>query len=166
MIDPDALAALERATPQSPHWKATHTKHLTVWPGIDHARAFRALAYYYGVSFSEMFRLLAEWEVESLHGSGALVLTPGLKKDLIAHARVGEDIVPDDLADGVRRLRDETLPGGREGGNPEVDEYEVDEYGVSEADCYCSMGHADNMDIDICHHHYGKAVRDPELGIL
>lgn len=29
----------------------------------------------------------------------------------------------------------------------------VDEAGVRAADCYCSQGAADNMDVDICHHH-------------
>lgn len=120
MIDPDALAALKAATPQCPWWGAENSKHLTVWPKHTHAQAFRALAYYYGVSFSEMFRLLVKWQVDELaprlqHEANIA----RLRKDLYADARVGEDIVPDDLADGVRRLRDEMIPGGREGGNPQ-----------------------------------------------
>lgn len=31
--------------------------------------------------------------------------------------------------------------------------HQVDEDGVLVADCYCSTGGGDNMDVDICHHH-------------
>jgi len=185
VIDPDSpmLVAFRAATSQSPHWKREYTEHVTVWPKANYGQAFRALAYFHKVSFSEMFRLLVEWEIERLYDEGELVKSLGLRKDLVEPASVGEDVVPDDLADEVRAYRDATIPGGagEEWGSydnwprckaaegcdnltPQPDEefcgnHTTDEWGVREADCYCSMGHADNMDFDICHHHARVMMR-------
>ena len=106
-VNPDHIAALRAATPHSPEWTRDHKRHFTVWLGPTHLAVFRALAYWYGLTYAGLFRLLITQELEALVESGNLEEPTRVPARLAERAVVGVDIVSDELADEAA----ETLRG-------------------------------------------------------